>query len=143
MSISVHDRGDAKGVIHPLKPVSLRGSLISLEPLTRDNVAELAAVGLDPELWRLQPRPIESFADMHQYVEDALNDQAREVSLPFVIVRRADQAVLGSTRFMDISHPHRRLEIGSTWLTRAAQRTGANVEAKLLLLRYAFETVGV
>jgi RimJ/RimL family protein N-acetyltransferase len=130
-------------VIPRLDPVSLRGSIVALEPLTRDKVAELAAVGLDPVLWRLQPRPIESLADMQQYVEDALADQERAISLPFVIVRRADHAVLGSTRFMDISHPHRRLEIGSTWLTPAAQRTGANVEAKLLLLTYAFETVGV
>ena len=51
------------------------------------------------------------------------------------VVRRADQTVIGSTRFMDLSAEHRRLEIGATWLARIAQRTGANVEAKLLLLR--------
>jgi RimJ/RimL family protein N-acetyltransferase len=80
---------------------------------------------------------------MQEYVEQALAEQARELSLPFVILRRADQAVIGSTRFMDITLPHRRLEIGATWLAPSAQRTGANVEAKLLLLRHAFETVGV
>jgi RimJ/RimL family protein N-acetyltransferase len=44
---------------------------------------------------------------------------------------------------MDIALAHRRLEIGSTWLAREAQRTGANVEAKLLLLGHAFDTIGV
>ena len=126
-----------------LAPVSLHGSLVSLEPLTRAHAPELAAIGLDPELWRLQPRPIESPADMLEYVEQALADEARGVSLPFVIVRRSDQSVIGSTRFMEIALAHRRLEIGATWLTRDAQRTGANVEAKLLLLLHAFETVGV
>lgn len=124
-------------------PVSLHGSLVTLEPLTLARLAALADIGLDPELWRLQPRAITSVADMQEYIEQALAEQAREASLPFVIVRRADQAVIGSTRFMDINPAHRRLEIGATWLTRDAQRTGANVEAKLLLLRHAFETVGV
>lgn len=80
---------------------------------------------------------------MQEYIEQALAEQAREMSLPFVIVRQADQTVIGSTRFMDIALAHRRLEIGATWLARGAQRTGANVEAKLLLLGHAFETVGV
>lgn len=126
-----------------LSPVSLHGSLISLEPLKHASLPELADIGLDPELWRLQPRAIQSVADMREYIEHALADQARETSLPFVIVRQADQTVIGSTRFMDIALAHRRLEIGATWLARGAQRTGANVNAKLLLLRHAFETVGV
>ena len=126
-----------------LTPVSLHGSLISLEALTHARLPELAEIGLDPELWRLQPRAIQSVADMRTYIEQALAEQAQALSLPFVIVRKPDQAVIGSTRFMDIAPAHRRLEIGATWLARAAQRTGANVEAKLLLLRHALETLGV
>ena len=121
-----------------LTPLALHGSLISLEPLNRSRLPALAAIGLEPDLWRLQPRPIVSITDMRDYVEQALADQERGVSLPFVIVRRADGAVLGSTRFMDIALEHRRLEIGATWLTSSAQRTGANIEAKLLLLSHAF-----
>jgi len=127
----------------PLAPVSLQGSLVSLEPLTHSRLPELTAIGLHPELWRLQPRAILSAADMRDYVEQALADQARGVSLPFFILRRADNTVLGSTRLMDIALEHRRLEIGATWLTPIAQRTGANVEAKLLLLSHAFDTMAV
>ena len=121
----------------------MHGSLVSLEPLTTLHLPELAAIGLHPELWRLQPRAILSVADMRDYIDQALADHARGVSLPFVIVRREDRAVLGSTRFMDVALEHRRLEIGATWLTPMAQRTGANVEAKLLLLTHAFETMGM
>ena len=124
-------------------PVSLHGSLVTLEPLTRARVIALAEIGLDPELWRLQPRAIRSVDNMREYVEQALAEQERGTALPFVILRRADQAVIGSTRFMDITLAHRRLEIGATWLARGAQRTGANVECKLLLLGHAFETLGV
>lgn len=135
--------GNDRVVSPPPAPVSLHGSLVSLEPLTISSVPALAAVGLHPELWRLQPRVIVSVADMREYVEQALADHARGVSLPFVIVRREDRAVLGSTRFMEIAPEHRRLEIGATWLTPAAQRTGVNVEAKLLLLSHAFESMGM
>lgn len=127
----------------PLAPVSLHGSIVSLEPLTQSRLPQLAAIGLHPELWRLQPRAILSMEDMRGYIEQALAEQARGASLPFTILRRVDQAVLGSTRFMDITLEHRRLEIGATWLTPAAQRSGANVEAKLLLLSHAFDTIGV
>lgn len=127
----------------PLAPLSLHGSIVSLEPLTLSSVPELAAIGLHPELWRLQPRAIASVADMREYVEQALADHARGVSLPFVIVRRADRTILGSTRFMEIAPEHRRLEIGATWLTPAAQRTGVNVEAKLLLLTHAFDAMAM
>jgi N-acetyltransferase len=80
---------------------------------------------------------------MRAYVQEALDEQRREVSLPFAIVDLGSGLIVGSTRFMDIALPHRRLEIGATWLTAAAQRTGANIEAKLLLLTEAFEQLKV
>jgi RimJ/RimL family protein N-acetyltransferase len=127
----------------PLAPLALHGSIVSLVPLTLEHVPLLARIGLEPELWRLQPKAIESLADMHDYVAQALAEQERGVSLPFVIVRRADQTVIGSTRYMDIALSHRRLEIGATWLAPAAQRSGANVEAKRLLLTHAFDVLGM
>lgn len=127
----------------PLSIVSLAGSVVRLDPLTLAHVAPLAEIGLQPELWTLQPRPVATEADMRRYVEQALDDQARGASLPFAIVRRADGRVIGSTRCMDIVMAHRRLEIGATWIAPAWQRSGANVEAKLLLLTHAFESLGV
>jgi len=64
------------------------------------------------------------------------------VSLPFAIVAQATGEAIGCTRYMNIVPAHRRLEIGSTWLTASAQRSGANTEAKLLLLTHAFEVMG-
>lgn len=127
----------------PLTPISLRGAIVSLEPLSRSHLAELTSIGLHAELWRLQPRAIESAADMQRYVEQALAEQVRGESLPFAIVRRTGNVVIGSTRLMDIALQHRRVEIGATWLTPSAQRTGANVEAKLLLLAHAFDAIGM
>ena len=125
-----------------VQPVTLSGRHVRLEPLSLGHVAALAAVGLDPVLWRHVPTRMASADDMRAYVETALAEQARGVSLPFAIAEQAGGRVIGSTRYGNIVPEHRRLEIGWTWLTPAAQRSGANTEAKLLLLTHAFETLG-
>jgi RimJ/RimL family protein N-acetyltransferase len=125
-----------------VEPVTLSGKSVRLVPLTIDHVSALASVGLEPELWRLQPAPIATVDDMRGYVVKALEDQRRSVALPFAIVDQPTGQVIGSTRYLDIAPEHRRLEIGATWITSAHQRTAANTEAKLLLLTHAFETLG-
>jgi RimJ/RimL family protein N-acetyltransferase len=124
-----------------IAPITLEGALVRLEPLSLQHAPALSQAGLHPALWRLQPKPVASSADMLDYVRSALGDQARGVSLPFAVLDRASQTVIGSTRFMDIAPAHRRLEIGATWYTPAFQRSGANVESKLLLLTHAFESL--
>jgi RimJ/RimL family protein N-acetyltransferase len=127
--------------IEALAPVTLAGQVVELQPLTLAHVPALAEAGTGPELWRWQPAPIETEDDMRRYVERALADQQQGLALPFAIVLRADGRIVGSTRYMDIALPHRRLEIGATWLAPSAQRTGANTEAKWLLLKHAFDTL--
>jgi len=126
-----------------LRPITLRSTTTRLEPLTVDHVPALFTVGMHPDLWRLQPKLVSTLEDMRAYVQTALDEQQRGESLPFAIVDRRSQQVVGSTRYMDISARHRRLEIGSTWITPAYQRTSTNTEAKLLLLSHAFEELQV
>lgn len=126
-----------------LQPVTLVGQSIRLEPLRMEHVAALARAGMHAELWHLQPAPVATEDDMRGYVQAALDDQQRGSGLPFVIVRVATGEVTGSTRYMDVTPQHFRLEIGATWLTPAHQRSRANTEAKLLLLGHAFESLGI
>lgn len=126
-----------------LQPVTLAGEVVRLEPLTASHAEPLAQVGLHPELWRLQPEPVQTLDDMQRYVDRALAGQRDGNCLPFVIVRQDNGQVIGATRYMDIALAHKRLEIGGTWITPASQRSGANTEAKFLLLQHAFETIGI
>ncbi|NMK45075.1 GNAT family protein [Achromobacter sp. Bel] len=126
-----------------LEPVTLEGDVVRLEPLAAGHAEALAAIGLHPELWRLQPEPVATAEDMRRYVDRALAGQRDGACLPFVIVQQCSGQIIGATRYMDIALPHKRLEIGATWLTPAVQRTGANTEAKFLLLQHAFETIGI
>jgi RimJ/RimL family protein N-acetyltransferase len=127
--------------IAPVTPITLSGSVVRLEPLSLAHVDGLVSVGLDTELWRWIPTQVADAAQMQSYVQAALAEQSRGVSLPFAIVLQASGLVIGCTRYMNIERAHKRLEIGSTWLTASVQRTGANTEAKLLLLSHAFEVL--
>jgi N-acetyltransferase len=124
-----------------VEPVTLRGTTVVLEPMRFDHADSLAAVGLDPELWRWIPTAVTTLDAMRAYVATALEEQRRGVSLPFVII--AQGQVAGSTRYGNIDLANRRLEIGWTWVAREYQRTAVNTEAKLLLLTHAFERLGV
>lgn len=126
-----------------LQPVTLAGAIVRLEPMAARHAEDLARAGLHPELWRLQPEPVETPDDMRRYVDRALAGQREGACLPFAIVRQDNGEVIGTTRYMDIALAHRRLEIGATWLTPSSQRSGANTEAKFLLLQHAFETIGI
>jgi len=122
--------------------VMLEGRHVRLEPLTPEHSNALCEVGLDEELWRWIPVPVQTPAQMAEYVETALKDQANGIALPFAQVEKTTGRVIGSTRYANIERAHRRLEIGWTWIARPWQRTAVNTESKYLLLRHAFETLG-
>jgi RimJ/RimL family protein N-acetyltransferase len=122
-----------------LTPIVLEGPSVRLEPLQLHHVEGLCAVGLDPELWRLTVNQVHDRAAMERYVATALEEQRGGTALPFATVWRETGEVIGSTRFGNASPPHRRIEIGWTWLARAWQRTRANTEAKYLMLCQAFD----
>jgi RimJ/RimL family protein N-acetyltransferase len=125
-----------------LAPVTLEGRSVRLEPLTSSHHAALCEVGLDPELWRLIPYRVSTEDEMRDYIDSALAAQAAGTAIPFATVERASGRVVGSTRFMNIDAANRRVEIGATWIAKPWQRTAINTEAKYLMLRHAFETLG-
>jgi N-acetyltransferase len=131
----------------------LEGDYVRLEPLGVRHVDGLvAAASGDPSLYRWSPVP-QSKAEAKAYVETALSWAESGTAVSFAVVRRADDVVIGSTRFFNIERwawrqGHARCgratpdacEIGYTWFSASAVRTAANTESKLLMLRHAFET---
>jgi RimJ/RimL family protein N-acetyltransferase len=125
-----------------VEPVVLEGSLVRLEPLSRAHIDGLAAVGLDPLIWRFTlARPTDR-AGIEAWVDAAIANAEAGLEVPFATIDRASGKPIGSSRFMSIVPEHRRLEIGWTWLGREWQRTGSNREAKYLQMRHAFEVLG-
>lgn len=125
-----------------VEPVTLEGTVVRLEPLSRDHLDDLARVAFEGDLWRwvlVQPTDV---AELRDWLEAALAEAATGAEVPFATIDVASGRAIGSTRFMTIAAEHRRLEIGWTWIGLAHQRSGANREAKLLQLTHAFETLG-
>jgi N-acetyltransferase len=122
-----------------LKPVTLRGAHVILEPLTLDRIDELVEATGDGELWKLWYTSVPSPANMREEIERRLALQRSGSMLPFAVVDAVSNVAVGMTTYMDVDPLNRRLEIGSTWYRKRVQRTMLNTECKLLLLQHAFE----
>jgi RimJ/RimL family protein N-acetyltransferase len=123
------------------RPVTLEGTHVRLEPLRTEHAAALYAAGDEEDIWRLViPRP-EGLAGYERYVRWALDQTVLGQQLPFVVVRRSDGEIVGTTRYAHIDPPNHTLEIGYTWYGKGARRTAINTESKYLLLTHAFETL--
>src|ERR1700756_4491848 len=130
----------------------LSGQHIRLEPLSREHVLGLAhASAADRSLFQGSPVP-NGIEEVTSYIKTALSWRDAGTAMPFAIIRMRDDVVIGSTRYWNIERwswpPHHEshgrglpdaCEIGYTWLANSAIRTGANTEAKLLMLEHAFE----
>jgi N-acetyltransferase len=121
-------------------PVTLRGSHVTLEPLTRSALPELIPAGDDPEIWALlRIRHGDTPEGMAGLVDDLLGLQEKGEVLPFVVRRTVGGQVEGVARFLDIDRTNRWVELG-TWLHPRVWRSPFNTELKWLLLRHAFDT---
>src|ERR1700749_1997037 len=122
-------------------PVTLEGATVRLEPLRREHAQlfwQIAHQDLE-EIFRWIPYSMKTPQDFERLIEKAFEEQDRGESIVFATVERSSARVIGSTRFMNIDRTNRRVEIGSTWIAPAWQRTAVNTEAKYLMLRHAFE----
>jgi RimJ/RimL family protein N-acetyltransferase len=117
--------------VEELRP-RLEGRLVMLEPLRSDHADEIRAAAADDRIWTwMWTRDLEAWLD-HAL---GAGDMA-----PFAILRHG--AVVGSTSYLSLAPEHLRLEIGNTWMSPSTWGSGANTEAKFLLLRHAFEVLG-
>jgi N-acetyltransferase len=124
-----------------LEPVTLRGNHVALEPLDLHHCDELIESVEDGELYKLWYTSVPSPQMMAQEISRRLDQQSAGSWLPFAVIDNASGKASGMTNYMNVDAANRRLEIGGTWYRRNMQRTGANTQAKLLLLGHAFEAL--
>lgn len=122
-----------------LAPVVLKGSLVSLVPLSHEHCSELTEAVKDGEIWKLWFTTVPHPETMYNEITRRLELLKKESMLPFTVIENTSGKPVGMTSFMNIDSINRRPEIGSTWYRKSVQKTGLNIEAKKLLLTHAFE----
>ncbi|MFB6461538.1 GNAT family N-acetyltransferase [Bradyrhizobium tunisiense] len=121
-------------------PITLRGQHARLEPLSHQHLDGLVTAVKDGELSKLWYTAIPLPENMDKEIDRRLGLQAAGSMLPFTVFD-AGGNIVGMTTYMNIDAANRRVEIGSTWYGKSAQRGPLNTQCKLLLLRHAFETL--
>ncbi|WP_319456694.1 MULTISPECIES: GNAT family N-acetyltransferase [unclassified Mycobacterium] len=125
-----------------VEPVGLEGvRWVSLEPLTPAHVPEVAAASADGDVGSLWFTSAPSPDTAEEWVDVRLSLQRPDTGLTFV-ARTRDGKVVGSSSYLHVDGPNRRLEIGNTWFSASVRRTGVNTESKLLMLGHAFDELG-
>ena len=125
-----------------IAPFSLQGTHVRLEPLRPEHAPllwEIVKEHLD-DMFRWIPYRLQTLQDFEDFSRQVLDEQKRGLSVPFATFERSSSRIVGTTRYMNMDMPNRKVEIGSTWIAPPWQRTAINTEAKYLMLRHAFET---
>lgn len=121
--------------------IELESENIKLIPLTMEHAGALVNAANDGELWKLWFTSVPNAEIINDYITSALEQKAKGLSLPFVVIDKASGEVIGSTRFCNADLLNQRVEIGYTWYSKSYQKTSCNTECKLLLLTHAFESL--
>jgi RimJ/RimL family protein N-acetyltransferase len=119
----------------------LEGSIVVLEPFAEEHVEELWEAAQAPEIWAWLAH-LDRRETFDLWLELTIEAQRAGAEGPFATRDARSGKLIGSSRYLNVRPADRALEIGWTWLHPSAWRSGANVEAKLLMLRHAFETLG-
>ncbi|WP_407483037.1 GNAT family N-acetyltransferase [Elizabethkingia meningoseptica] len=122
-------------------PTILEGSVIDLIPLEREHLEELYTAAADKDLWALIPTDCSDKETFYKTYEFALSERETGNQYPFVIRHTQTNKLIGSTRLFEIYPSDKKLEIGWTWITKDYWGTNVNLECKLLLLGFCFETL--
>jgi RimJ/RimL family protein N-acetyltransferase len=123
-------------------PLILAGENVKLVPLEKEHFEELYEAASDPHLWQFIPVNCSERENFNNHYNLALEYREQGNHYPFVIIHTPTNRIIGSTRLFDLVPDDLKLEIGWTWITKEFWGTIVNLECKLLLLTYCFETLG-
>jgi len=124
--------------------MELIGQRVKLRLMNMEDVDVLYnLVQKNPDLWTYMVRKMDSLGDMEKLVIEALKNFDKGIELPFTVIDKVSNTIIGSTRLYDIFFDRRTVELGSTFYDKSVQKTSINTECKFLLLKHAFEQLNV
>lgn len=120
------------------KPPVLRGEQLNLIPMEHEHAPFLFEIN-HPDIWEFMLSNIKTLKDMEKWVATAIQQREQGTALPFVVVLKETNQIVGATRLFDIILGQKSCELGHTWYGKDFQKTFVNSNAKNMLLTYCFE----
>jgi RimJ/RimL family protein N-acetyltransferase len=120
----------------------LEGELVVLEPLEESHAEGLWQAAQAPQIWDWLTNLGADRALFDEWMRISLEATAAGGEGVFASRRRADDTLVGSSRYLNVRPADRVVEVGWTWLHPSAWGSGVNVEAKLLMFGHAFDELG-
>ncbi len=121
---------------------TLTGQWVQLEPLCESHRDGLRAAADDERIW-VHSLSVARGLGFDAWFDLALHEGQAGQRVPFAVRQRVDGRLIGSSSYLDLHERHLRLEIGATWYAPEYWGSNVNPECKLLLLRHAFEVIGL
>ena len=118
----------------------LEGTIVTLDPLREEDAEELWEAAQPAEIWAWLAH-LNERERFDLWMRLTLEAAEAGSEGPFTTRDAHTSRAIGSSRYLNVRPDDRVIEIGWTWLHPSAWRGGANVEAKLLMMRHAFETL--
>jgi RimJ/RimL family protein N-acetyltransferase len=122
-------------------PTTLNGIHIDLLPLQQEHFDDLFKAASDKRIWEFYTGDWSVHKRFVEIYTESMEQRDKGLEYPFVVFHKPAQSIIGSTRLLDIYQPARRLEIGGTWLMPEYWATSVNLDCKLALLTFCFETL--
>lgn len=124
-------------------PVTLESEYVKLVPMTIEHAEALYHAGNDERIWRwMVPNRCANLNATIEWINICLHEQSQNRQIPFIIIDKKTNTVVGTTSYLHIFRDHRAMEIGYTFINPSVQRSHVNRSNKLLLLNHAFDELG-
>jgi RimJ/RimL family protein N-acetyltransferase len=128
----------------PRNEYLLEDDCVLLRPLEANDCNNLLLFSLnEPDLWKYSLVKVAGEENLKNYINTALVAREKGTEYPFIVFDKRSQEFAGSTRFYDIQVSQKTLQLGYTWYGKNFHGTGLNKHCKYLLLKFAFEALGM
>lgn len=126
-----------------MEEIIVENDIVKLRPVQMSDIEAIANAANDERIWEHMSVTLLTLEAVENYIENAIKEREKGISYMFVVIEKKTDNIVGCTSFLDISFPHKRLEIGATWYNPTVWRSAINTNCKFLLFQYCFEVLNL
>lgn len=126
-----------------MEEIIVENDIVKLRPVQLSDIEAIANAANDERIWEHMSVTLLTQEAVENYIENAIKEREKGISYMFAVIEKKTDNIVGCTSFLDISFPHKRLEIGATWYNPTVWRSAINTNCKFLLFQYCFEVLNL